>query len=84
MQRPFYGEVSTLYQPLACYRIHYRNLYAMNAIDSARFAAKSHTFELKVNYLAQRCRNWEIPFDPSAALNGLKWTPSVRPFGLAS
>jgi hypothetical protein len=67
---PFYGEVTTLHQPLACYRIHSRNLYAMSVIDSARFVAKCRTFELKVNYLAQRCRSWGIAFDPGAALSG--------------
>jgi hypothetical protein len=66
---PFYGEVLTLYTPLACYRIHDRNLYAMNTVDSARFAAKCHTFEFKVDYLAQRCRSWGVPFDPTVALS---------------
>jgi glycosyltransferase involved in cell wall biosynthesis len=75
---PFYGEVVTLHEPLGCYRIHGRNLYAFNTISGARFAAKSRTFELKVNYLARRCRSWGIPFDPAAALNGAIWLHECR------
>jgi glycosyltransferase involved in cell wall biosynthesis len=75
---PFYGEVLTLYTALACYRIHDRNLYAMSTIDSARFAAKCRTFQRKVDYLAQRCRSWGIPFDPTAALNGAVFLHECR------
>ena len=75
---PFYGEVVTLYEPLGCYRIHGSNLYAFNTINGARFAAKSHTFELKVNYLAQRCRSWGILFDSAVALNGSIWLHECR------
>src|SRR5216683_5838217 len=60
---PFYGEVVTLYEPLACYRVHDHNLFLINTIDSARFTARCHTFELNVEYLARRCEHWGIPFD---------------------
>ena len=43
---PFYGEVVTLYQPLSCYRIHDKNIFAMNSIQNAHFAMKCHTFEV--------------------------------------
>src|SRR5215472_17344361 len=75
---PFYGEVVTLYEPLACYRIHDSNLYAINTIDSARFIARCRTFELKLDYLAGRCRFWGIPFDPVAARNRSIWPLECR------
>ncbi len=34
---PFYGEVVTIYEPLACYRIHDSNDNMYNTIDRARF-----------------------------------------------
>jgi hypothetical protein len=75
---PFYGEVVTLYAPLGCYRIHDSNIYAMNAIENARFAMKRRTFELKVDYLARRCQRWGIPFDAAAARNGSIWLQECR------
>jgi hypothetical protein len=75
---PFYGEVITFYEPLACYRIHDSNIYAINAIEKARFAIKCRTFELKVEYLARRCRQWGIAFDPTAAGNGSIWLQECR------
>ena len=75
---PFCGEVVTIYEPLACYRIHDSNLYAVNTIDAERFTAKGHTFELKVDYLAQRCRRWGIRFDPAAARNRSIWLLECR------
>jgi len=75
---PFYGEVTTLYDPLACYRIHDSNIYAMNAVENARFAMKCRTFELKVDYLARRCRQWGIAFDAAAARNDSIWLQECR------
>jgi Glycosyl transferase family 2 len=75
---PFYGEVVTIYVPLACYRIHGSNLFAMNSVDSARFIARCHTFELKVDYLAGRCRFWGIDFDPAAARDSSIWRCECR------
>ena len=75
---PFYGEVTTLYEPLACYRIHDSNIYAMNAVENARFAMKCRTFELKVDYFARRCRQWGIAFDATAARNSSIWLQECR------
>jgi glycosyltransferase involved in cell wall biosynthesis len=75
---PFYGEVATIYEPLASYRIHDSNLYAIATLDVMRFAAKCRTFELKVDYLAQRCRAWGIRFDPAAARNRSIWRLECR------
>jgi hypothetical protein len=75
---PFYGEVVTLYEPLSCYRIHNTNIFAMNGIENARFAMKCRSFELKVDYLAQRCKVWGIPFDPAAARNSSIWLQECR------
>jgi hypothetical protein len=70
---PFYGEVVTIHQPLACCRVHDSNIFAMNTIDNARFALKCHTFELKIEYLARRCHAWGIPFDLIAVRNSSIW-----------
>ena len=75
---PFYGEVVTLYEPLACYRIHESNLYAFNTVDVERFAAKAHTFDMKVHYFAQRCSTWGIHFDPIAARKRSIWLLECR------
>ena len=66
---PFYGEVVTIHEPLACYRVHDSNIFAMNTIDNARFALYCYTFELKIEYLARRCHAWGIPFDLIAVRN---------------
>jgi hypothetical protein len=76
---PFYGEVITLCEPLACYRIHDSNIYAMNAIENARFAMKCRTFEIKVDYcIARRCLQWGIAFDATAACNSSIWLQECR------
>lgn len=75
---PFYGEVVTLYEPLAGYRIHENNLYAFNTVDVERFAAKARTFDMKVNYFAERCATWGIPFDPIAARKRSIWLLECR------
>ena len=75
---PFYGEVMTLYEPLSCYRIHNNNIFAINNIKNAHFAMKCRTFELKVEYLAGRCKVWGIPFDPAAVCNSSVWLLECR------
>lgn len=77
---PFYGEVVTLYEPLACYRVHDHNLYLISTIHSAPFAARCHTFDLKVDYLVRRCQHWGIPFDAAAARKGSVWLQECRLF----
>ena len=75
---PFYGEVATIHEPLVCRRIHHSNLYAMNVLDSARFAMMSDAFAVKLGYLASRCRAWGIAFDPDAARNRAPWLLECR------
>jgi glycosyltransferase involved in cell wall biosynthesis len=64
---PFYGEVITIYEPLACYRKHDSNLVSLNTIDHVRFEKMADTCRLKLDYLAQRCRFWGFEFDVDAA-----------------
>jgi glycosyltransferase involved in cell wall biosynthesis len=75
---PFYGEVVTMNEPLACYRVHGSNVFAINSIDNARFDLKCHTFELKIEYLARRCHAWGIPFDLIAVRNSSTWLMECR------
>jgi hypothetical protein len=75
---PFYGEVATIYEPLACYRMHNSNLWAITAIDPKQFSAKYRTFLLKNYYLAHRCGKWGIPFNPAAAANKSIWPLECR------
>jgi glycosyltransferase involved in cell wall biosynthesis len=75
---PFYGEVVTLYQPLACYRRHDNNLYAATTIDSRHFNEMLRAFASKLEYLAERCRGWNIPFDPTLASNRSLWSLECR------
>jgi Glycosyl transferase family 2 len=63
---PFYGDVVTIHEPLACYRKHDANLVSLSTMDHARFAKWAHTCTLKLDYLAQRCRFWGIEFDVAA------------------
>jgi glycosyltransferase involved in cell wall biosynthesis len=70
---PFYGEVVTLHEPLACYRVHGGNLYAVNSVDDTHFKMLLHTFEIKLNYLADRCQTWGIPFNSAAVRARSPW-----------
>jgi Glycosyl transferase family 2 len=75
---PFYGEVVTINEPLACYRVHDSNLFLQSTIDPASFARMSSTFGLKLDYLARRCQSWGIPFDPATARNRSLWLLECR------
>jgi glycosyltransferase involved in cell wall biosynthesis len=75
---PFYGEIVTLYQPLACFRVHDGNDSAQNSVDHARFAKGVRYSQRKLDYLARRCREWEIPFDATAAGNSSPWLLDCR------
>jgi glycosyltransferase involved in cell wall biosynthesis len=70
---PFYGEVVTLYEPLACYRIHGGNLYAINSIDAAHYKKLLHTFDVKLDYFARRCQTWGITFNPVEVRARSQW-----------
>ncbi len=66
---PFYGEVVTLYEPLACYRLHDSNDNLWGTIESARFAHNFRRESFRLDYFAQRCQFWGLRFDPVAARN---------------
>ena len=75
---PFYGEVVTIHEPLAYYRIHDGNHTLQKTIDHKRFEHACEKFLLKANYLEERCRFWGIPFDRAAACNGSLWLLECR------
>jgi glycosyltransferase involved in cell wall biosynthesis len=75
---PFYGEIVTIHEPLACYRMHDSNLYLPNAIDNARFVRMADTFALTLDYFAGRCRKWGVPFFPADARNRSPWLLDCR------
>jgi glycosyltransferase involved in cell wall biosynthesis len=70
---PFYGDVTTIYEVLGCYRFHDSNLYAMTAVDGMHFVRLLNTFAFKLDYLSERCRRWGIPFDATAVCNRSPW-----------
>lgn len=64
---PFYGDVLTLPEPLACYRMHDTNWSGHAEISAAKFARMVEFFQLKLAYLAKRCAAWGVQFDQDAA-----------------
>jgi hypothetical protein len=75
---PFYGDVVTLRQPLACYRRHDHNSYATTVVDNRHFGKMLDTFASKLEYFAERCRSWGIPFDPTLASDRSLWSLECR------
>jgi glycosyltransferase involved in cell wall biosynthesis len=75
---PFYGTVVTIYEPLACYRIHDNNDSLSYTIDKARFDRMSRYFAYKLDYLAVRSRIWGVRFDPIAARDSSIWSLETR------
>jgi len=75
---PFYGEVVTLYEPLACYRLHDSNVSLMHTVESERFAFAFRHASYKFDYFARRCQVWGLPFDPAAARNRSIWLLECR------
>lgn len=75
---PFYGEVVTLYEPLACYRLHDSNDSLWHTIGAARFAHAFRHDSFKLDYFARRCASWGLPFDPVAARNRSLWLLECR------
>jgi glycosyltransferase involved in cell wall biosynthesis len=75
---PFYGEVVTIYEPLACYRIHDSNDSMAYTVDKTRFDKMSRYFACKLDYLGGRCRVWGVKFDPVAARNCSMWSLECR------
>jgi glycosyltransferase involved in cell wall biosynthesis len=70
---PFHGEVVTIYEPLAYYRIHDSNDNMFHVLDNARFDKLSRYVRLKLDYFAERCRIWGLEFDPTHARNRSIW-----------
>jgi hypothetical protein len=75
---PFYGEVMTIYEPLACYRIHDSNATMQTNISVARFDKMSRCFACKLDYLAQRCGFWGIAFDKDGVRSRSIWQLECR------
>jgi glycosyltransferase involved in cell wall biosynthesis len=75
---PFYGEVVTIYEPLACYRIHDSNDNMFHVVEKVRFDKLSRYTKLKLDYFAGRCRLWGFAFDPTAARNHSIWWLECR------
>jgi hypothetical protein len=75
---PFYGDILTLNEPLACYRMHDSNLAAQTKLDLARSERLIENFDQKLLYLADRCRLWGIAFDPHAARERSLWCLEYR------
>jgi glycosyltransferase involved in cell wall biosynthesis len=69
MNAPFYGEVVTLYEPLAGYRLYDGNATFRHTIESARFAYAFRNESCRLDYFARRCQSWGLSFDPAAAYN---------------
>jgi glycosyltransferase involved in cell wall biosynthesis len=75
---PFYGEVVTIYEPLACYRMHDSNDNMLNVINKARFDKMYRYFTNRLDYFAGRCQVWGIAFDPAAARTHSLWALECR------
>jgi glycosyltransferase involved in cell wall biosynthesis len=75
---PFYGEVLTLYEPLACYRLHGENLYTINVVNKRHIMKLVDAFAHKLKYFADRCETWGIPFNPTLANNRSLWSLECR------
>jgi glycosyltransferase involved in cell wall biosynthesis len=75
---PFYGDVVTIYDALACYRIHDNNDSLQNTISKNRFDKMSRYFACKLDYLVRRCLIWGVSFDPVAARNCSIWSLECR------
>jgi hypothetical protein len=78
---PFCGEVVTLYEPLACYRGHDSNLYAIrpftrhSLLEYWTRILDSVSFDLE--YFASRCRKWGI-LSSNIARNRSIWALECR------
>ena len=70
---PFYGEIKTLREPLARYRIHESNDSRQGDTDWSRFTRYAQIFEEKLDYLERRCVLWGIDFNAAAARSRALW-----------
>ena len=63
----FYGEVLTLNEPLACYRVHGSSISDQLSVSGQRFIRMVADFDEKLAYMQQRCRALGVGFDAHAA-----------------
>jgi glycosyltransferase involved in cell wall biosynthesis len=75
---PFFGEVISLSEPFACYRIHDANLYRLTVADAEQFTRMLNYFAHEIEYFTGRCRSWGVPFDPVAVRNHSLWALECR------
>ena len=75
---PFYGEVLTLAEPLAYYRMHDNNDSQQNSIEVQRFAQTLEAFEDRLTYFTERCLRWGVAFDRQAARECCLWYVEYR------
>jgi glycosyltransferase involved in cell wall biosynthesis len=64
---PFYGEVITLREPLAQYRMHDANNYQRQVLSADQFVRYVNSFDAKLAYVQRRCEALGLSFDPEAA-----------------
>lgn len=60
---PLYGDVDTIHDVLACYRIHGSNNWAQQALTAERFAYYARSEHRRMEVLAHHCRRLGIAFD---------------------
>ena len=72
-QAPFHGDVVTLQQPLACYRIHQSNWNSYHEINADRFNRLCAFYEAKLAYITANCNDRGISFDPARASRRCLW-----------
>jgi len=70
---PFAGEVVTLYEPLACYRMHGNNNFQTQELSAERFAKFLSAHDQKLAYMARRSQTWGVTFDPASAKRRSSW-----------
>ncbi len=57
---PFMGEVKTIYEPLALYRVHDRNASAFDTPSPEKFAMERHRFVARLEHLKEICETLGI------------------------
>jgi hypothetical protein len=70
---PFYGEVLTLAEPLAEYRMHGTNGYQRQDLSPDQFARYVSAFDSKLAYIEQRAPCWGEAFNTEAATRRSIW-----------
>jgi glycosyltransferase involved in cell wall biosynthesis len=73
VEAPFAGEVLTLPEPLACYRMHDSNWSQQTSMTAERFDKLTRFFDEKLEYLERRCREQGVDFNPAVAKRRAVW-----------